>query len=268
MIPLTISNGKVLVGYNAGHSRTPRCVASFDYLTGIEEWYYQIGPANGWYSIADMDGNGVLDITMNSHTVHNGASGNGTTDGDIYLVVLDEQGAPSVSRKYPSPSNGYALHMFADMDGDGVQEILGFEGHDPIYYRGQAQIHIYDILGNTLHTFNGPSDTGWDYAVGDLDGDGVQEVVASWRNANTVYVLDNQLNPIASKSIAGNIKLICDLTGDGNKEIVLLTTDGWLKILNSSLALIYQARCGTKNGNIIASDVVQTDQPYVFRFSD
>ncbi len=277
MTLLTISDGKVLVGYNAGYSRTPRGVASFDYLTGVEEWYYQIGPANGLYSLADMDGDGALDITMNSATVHNGASGNGTTDGDLYLVVVDEYGSKKISLKYPAPSNGNVRHVFQDMDGNGSMEILAFEGHDPRYYPGQSQIHIYDDQGYITHTFNGPNNSVWDYAIGDLDNDGVNEVVASARNAQTLYILDNQLQLAGEANVVGNVKLICDLTGDGYKEIVLLDNDGWLTILDLSLSAIAEVKCGSKSGNVIVSDIdgdgivevlVQTDQLYVYSFGE
>lgn len=275
MALLTISKGKVLVGYNAGYAMTPRGVASFNYTTGAEEWYYQIGPANGIYSVADLDTNGVLDIVMNSATVHNGASGNGTTDSDLYLIVVDEAGANKLSLMYPSPSHGNAMHVFQDMDKNGSMDIVAFEGHDEYYYPGQSQIHIYDQQGSTTYTFDGPQNISWQYATGDLDNDGTFEVIATAVEAQTTYVLNNSLQEIRKTTIGGAVNLICDLTGDGNKEIVLLTTDGWLRILDASLNLIAEVKCGNQNGNVIASDVdgdgiveilVQTDQLYVYSF--
>ncbi|MBI9092877.1 MAG: VCBS repeat-containing protein [Desulfobacterium sp.] len=275
MTLLTMSGGKVLVGYNAGYSRTPRGVASFDYATGTEDWYYQIGPANGLYSIADIDNNGVLDITMNSATVHNGASGNGTTDGDLYLIVVDELGTQKISLKYPSPSNGDARHVFQDMDNNGDMDIVAFEGHDPRYYHGQSQIHLYDNNGFITHTFNGPLDSSWQYAIGDLENNGTKEIIVSASHAQKAYVLNNQLQKLNEVNTSGHVKLICDVTGNGNKEIVMLSPDGWLKVFDKSLNLIDQVKCGSKNGSVISSDVdgdgivdllVQTDQLYVYSF--
>ena len=273
---LGISNGKVLVGYNAGWPRTPRGVASFDIAAGVEEWYYQIGPANGLYSVADMDANGVLDLTMNAATVHNGVSGNGTTDGDLYLVVVDESGAGQLSQKYPSPSNGSVKHIFADMDNDGTHEIVGLEEHDPTYYPGTSQIHIYDTTGATLHSFDGPNNTGWAYAVGDLDGDGVKEVVASAKATDTTYVLSSTLQKLREVSVSGTVQLVCDLTGNGSKEVVLLATDGTVSILNRHLEQIAVVHAGSQGGRVIASDVdadgivellCMTDKLYVFSFA-
>ena len=275
MALLTLSKGKVLVGYNAGYAMTPRGVASFSYTTGLEEWYYQVGPANGIYSVADLDTNGVLDVVMNSATVHNGASGNGTTDSDLYLIVVDETGANKLSLMYPAPSDGNVMHLFQDMDKNGSMDILAFEGHDENYYPGQSQIHIYDQQGTNLFTFDGPQNISWQYAVGDLDNDGTSEVIATAVEAQTTYVLNNSLQEIRQTTIGGAVKLICDLTGDGNKEIVLLTTDGWLRILDAALNLVAEVKCGNQDGNVIASDVdgdgiveilVQTDQLYVYSF--
>ena len=252
--PIGISGSKVLMGYNAGYAGTPRGIAAFDYATGVESWYYQIGPACGIYSVADMDGDGKLEITMNAATVHNGISGNGTTDGDLYLVVVDETGSAKLSQIYPTPSNGAVTHVFADLEGNGTCEILGFESHDPTY-SGVSQIHIYNTSGVEQHTFDGPSNANWTFAVGNVIGDAALEIVATNTADETTYVLDRNLGVLSQKSSVGYVQLLCDLTGDGIPEIVTLSNSGLLRVLDSQLNVLCQIQAGDQLGTVIVSDV-------------
>ncbi len=262
MRPIAVSGGKILMGYNAGWAVTPRGVAAFDYASATEQWYYQIGPANGLYSVADMDGDGKLDITMNSHTVHNGASGNGTTDGDMYLVVVDENGTGKLSQMYAAPSNGGASHLFADLNEGGSLELLGFKGHDASNYPGQSKIHVFASNGTVLHTFNGPQNNDWygnnwagAYAVGDLDNDGQLEVVATASPSKTTYVLSSTLAKRAEANLGAEVRLIGDLNGDGFKEIVLLSATGVLTITDRNLNVLSTLQVGATGGDVIVSDV-------------
>ncbi|WP_168442180.1 S8 family serine peptidase [Pontiella desulfatans] len=260
MRPIGLSNGKMLVGYNAGYARTPRGVAAFDYGTAAEEWYYQIGPANGLYSVADMDADGNLDITMSAHTVHNGASGNGTTDGDLYTIVVDEDGTGKLTRIYDSPSNGNSSHVFVDLDADGTHDVLGFKGHDSTYYPGQAKIHRFATDGTVLNTFNGPNNSRWTglHAVGDLDGDGVPEIVATAYYSATstkTFVLDANLVQLAESSIVGKVELLADIDGDGHREVVLLSPDGMVSLLGQDLSLLSSLQIEGQGSEIIASDL-------------
>ncbi|MDF7824664.1 S8 family serine peptidase [Pontiellaceae bacterium B12227] len=260
MRPIGLSNGKMLVGYNAGYARTPRGVASFDYGSASEDWYYQIGPANGLYSVADMDADGNLDITMSANTVHNGASGNGTTDGDLYTIVVDENGLGKLTRIYDAPSNGNSSHVFVDFNADGTHDILGFKGHDSTYYPGQAKIQHFAADGTVLNTFNGPDNSRWTglHSIGDLDGDAVPEIVATAYYSATstkTYVLDTNLVQLAESSIVGKIELLADVDGDGLREVVLLSRDGMVSLLGQDLSLVSSLQLEGQGFEVIASDL-------------
>lgn len=269
ILPIAFSKGKLIVGYNSGWAMIPRGTGAFDYASESELWYYQIGPISGIFSVADMDGDGLLDITMHNGTVHNGASGNGTTDGDLYLIVVNENGTNKITRKYESPSDGSVAHVFADLNNDGKLEIIGFKGHDR-YNGGQSKIVVFNNSGSILKTFDAPMNRNWmgtswrmgAYAVGDLDGNGSLEIVATAyldsQSLTTTYVLDANLNKLAETSIDGEARLICDLNGDGQKEIVLVSASGFIRVLDKNLNQLSSYQVGV-GGNGVAGDVIASD---------
>ena len=262
MRPIALVRDKLLVGYNAGYARTPRGVAAVDYESGAEMWYYQIGPANGNYSVADMEGDGKLDVVMSSYTVHNGASGNRTTDGDLFVIVVDEDGGGKLTVQYSGTSNGGAEHVFADLDGDGRMEVLGFKGHDPVYYPGTSSIHCFGRDGRVLQTFSGPRDNGWSgssfagsFAIGDLDSDHQLEIVATALPSMQTYVLDRNLVVQHEAKTQGEVKLVGDLDGDGFGEIVLLSNAGVLSVCDRNLKTLDSLQVGTRGGDVLAADL-------------
>jgi len=261
-----LGNGDFIVSLNAGyrHSDMYRGFAVYDKETGSEKWSYKVGPAFGITSIADFDGDGMLDFANEAYTVHNGCNADGynnngtmTTDGDIWLIVVDKQGNEKFSRKYSSPSDGSSRHHFVDLNHDGVMEIVGFEGHDPNYYHGTSEIHLFDQNGEITHTFAGSENAGWSFTITDIDGDGKDEVIASnYPGGQTLYVLDHNLAMQNSAEIAGRVQLSCDLNGDGDIEVVLLDDDGNLKVVNKNLQVLNTINVGS-HGTVIAGDLDQ-----------
>jgi hypothetical protein len=261
-----LGNGDFVVSLNAGYSHSDmyRAFAVYDKDTGSEKWCYKVGPAFGITSIADFDGDGMLDFANEAHTVHNGCNADGynnngtiTTDGDIWLIVVDEQGNENFSKKYSSPSDGSSKHYFVDLNHDGVMEIVGFEGHDPTYYNGTSEIHLFDQSGEITHTFAGSEDAGWSFTITDIDGDGKDEVIASnYPGGQSLYVLDHNLTMQNSAQIAGRVQLSCDLNGDGDIEVVLLDDDGNLKVVNKNLQVLNTINVGS-HGTVIAGDLDQ-----------
>ena len=275
--PIGFTGSTLLMGYNATITNAlPRGVACFDYLSGTELWYDQFGPTNGnVFSVADADGDGALDVTMRSATVNKGISGSGTTDGDMYLVSVSESGGVSLARKYAAPSDGVADHVFADLDGDGVCEILGFESHNASANKGTSRILAYAADGTVKASFSGPANAGWTYAVGNLAGDSNPEIVATSTSGETTYLLDSSLNKLLTKSGVGYVKLLCDLDGDGVPDIVTQNDKGLLRVLDARLNVVATAQAGSKQGTVIASDIngdgvveilCRSDRLYTFAF--
>ena len=275
--PIGVDGLTLLAGYNALRTNAlPRGVAGFDWVSGTESWYAQVGPTNGnVFSVADVDGDRVLDVTMRSATVNNGISGSGTTDGDMYLVSVSASGSVNLAKPYAAPSDGVADHVFADLDGDGVNEIVGFESHDAVN-KGISRILVYAADGTVMATYSGSANAGWMFAVGDVGGDAGLEVVATSTSGETTTIFDRSLHPLLSKSALGYVKLLADLDGDGVPEIVTISDKGLVRVLDARLNVLAAAQAGARQGTVIASDingdgvvelVCRTDKLYVLAFS-
>ena len=258
-----LENGDYIISLSAGysHADTHRGFAVYDRTTGAEKWHYKVGPCFHITSIADFDSDGKFEFTSSASTCHNGCNADGydhngtmTTDGDMWLIVVDEDGNEEFSVKYPSPSDGSTQHYFIDLDHDGIFEILANEGHSS-YYPGTSQLHIYDRSGNISYSFDGTYKSSIYFAVADINKDGVDEIIAS-NDGTTLYILDNTLSVLNSVSINGYVQLVSDINGDGGLEIILLDQSGILTVLDSELSVLDVFDVGDW-GSVIASDIDQ-----------
>jgi len=231
-------SGNMLLRGNSGYSKDPRGIYLYNYTTGQQIWGYDVGPAAwpGITSIADIDNDGKMEYVLDSGTPHNGASANGTTDGDTYLVVVDDDGSNLVTQIYPSPSNGSVGHIFTDLNRDGTKEVVAIERHDPTYYRGACQVHLYDLSGTTLYSYDGPSDEDWMWSIADIDNDGYDNVIVGGHTVLTI--LNENLQEVRSIQEDGFVYLTCDLTGDGSTDIVTVNNSNLLRVYDYQLNLI------------------------------
>lgn len=238
-----LGDNRLVVQYSSEFSGEPRGYSLWDLNTAKELWYYDIGPIiNGDVSVADINQDGLKEIVADVFSSHNGASGSGynnngteTTDGDLYSIVINENGEEVFTKILGADSsgenvygdaagsNGRGYHNFVDMDGDGNVEIVSLVGHDPIYYQGTSQIKIADNFGNKIYqtavghnAFYGRS-----YIIADLDKDGDKEIVLNASQLNKFLVYDHELNLLASLDNSDYFPMFAsDIDGDGKKEII------------------------------------------------
>lgn len=141
------------------------------------------------------------------------------------------------------PHRGFAIEP-ADMNGDGHADLVGLTD------RGYVEIH--DIHGQSLlwrgtHQGNGTSFSAA-LALGDLDDDGEQEIVAAFRDRIVIYGKDSTGTTYAERA---NIThgstimdvVVADLDGDSEPEIYvlslpLLITEPSLHVFDANLQVV------------------------------
>ncbi|MCD4736703.1 MAG: hypothetical protein K8R53_11715, partial [Bacteroidales bacterium] len=114
LMPLTMMEGDIIIVEGAGFAKDPRGFSRWDYSTGDEIWYYDVGPAYSSYSIADINNDGLKELAYGNYTVHNYATGHGTSDYDTWTIIVNESGDSLLSQKYSSgnASDGGLHDMF------------------------------------------------------------------------------------------------------------------------------------------------------------
>ena len=217
---------EIFCGIGSNYVGNPRGTVLFDYDTGTELWYYAAGnPISD--SIADLNNDGLLEITSGWWTVHNGANGRGkgsntqTSDSSVYVVVINENGDEIFTKQiHGTHTHGGAFEKIVDLNRDGTREIIVFHGHEPVY-PGYAQIFLLDENGNELDSYTGSYNKNWAAAaIADINEDGKDEVIVGC-NDGVLRVMDYDLNVIDSVNHYYGPQAINDINGDGELEIIV-----------------------------------------------
>ena len=168
--------------------------------------------------VADVYGVGTDSVLLGTATLYN-----------PYFTAFDFE---SSVKQWSSPqlSSSGAAVTHADVNGDGVADLIGItpDGH----------LYAWDVRDQTLlwSTSGFSNGAGLDVAVGDLYGDGKQEIIALTTTQVVVFTQSaSGLTPKASYPVTGTDLLVADTDGDGKAEIYVLAST-----IVSSNASIYQ----------------------------
>lgn len=226
----------LIVGYSAGYSMTPRGCGVINYTTGAERCEFLTGGGGSWgcFGFGDPDGDGTMEIALPWGTPHNGNSVNGTTDGDLYGVLVEWNhvtgacASQFVKRNtdwYASTDpNGELSAMIADL-GNGGEATYFLEAHQN-YYPGTEHIYRVDPSGACLARWDGGDSDGWaltSTVVPDVNGDGVREIAVSpWLGNQRISVIDGASLATLYVQVGGGAILgSVDFDGDGGEELIV-----------------------------------------------
>lgn len=190
LLAYPIDNGltRIIVGEsNDEHFQDSSWVHIYDINADAEKVQHQKLPfglaAPGPLSAADIDSDGDLDLFVGGHFI----PGHYPTPANS-RVYLNQEGKFSVSSKFSEPLRGLGLvngSVFGDLDGDGFSDlILATEWGTVRVFKGGP-----DGLTDHTEALGFASFKGWwrGVALGDFDGDGALDIVASNAGWNHRY---------------------------------------------------------------------------------
>ncbi|MEA1965836.1 MAG: C25 family cysteine peptidase, partial [Euryarchaeota archaeon] len=195
--------------------------------TRDELWKVTPGGHNIWQAMADVDSDGKQEII--------GVNANGV------FALNAESGSMLWQKEY---RNAVCLPAIADLDNDGELEIAFgtwyFEG-----FGGTNRSYVIDAATGDLEWYYDLDDWPGQSSAGDVDGDGVLEVVFNTLNQD-IYCLDRYDGWVYHRDGNGVIGAdyyiisavaIADTDNDNNLEIIVGSTEGYLDIFSGSGSL-------------------------------
>jgi hypothetical protein len=238
-----LGDGKLLVRYNAGYSRDYRGFSVIDLNESSEDWFYDIGPIPRYFVSGNFDNDGDIEFAAALFTPHNGASGNGTSDGNLYMISVDENGDQEYSQIFGNDTaggaNGQTEMMYTQLRESDSPVFLSTVGHYSSY-SGQSEIRLVDPnTGNTTERTNfyyseQSSMIAVDPITSDSDTD--KKIIALSRHSDRGLIFDYNLNQIGSVPFGGTIYAVADLDGDNQMEYVMAdrATRNKLRVVNAN----------------------------------
>lgn len=194
------------------------------------------GPVHGYLvngiAVADLDGNGLPDLLGMVSTSVDGTP----TQGYITARYQVSAGQFALPPTRFGAGRGPANFVLADVNGDGHPDLVVANANDAsVSVRLADAAHPGSFLPAT--TLSTPGRTPLDVAVGDLNGDGLPDIVVAASGANSVLVF-NQLAggafaaPVAV-AVGGDPQAVAvgDLDGNGLADIAVATSASTVSVL-------------------------------------
>jgi len=228
---------ELLISVEAGLDLYPRELAALDPQTGELLWIFPMGVRAGSVRIVDLNGDGKEEIIFGTSSNANGSAANGTNDSTTYVMVLDCEGEPIWQREIGGYWSNTRIEV-VDFDRDGSWEISVVEETHRTPYLGPDRIMILDGLTGKTEKVTKIGHTYLGELLCDLDRDEVPEIITG-NTDGVVRAFNGELEEVARyvSPDSKQIRVMCagDIDGDGHSEVLIMTYDGALVILNDRL---------------------------------
>jgi len=187
------------------------------YTTGDEVWSIAIG---------DVDGDGDNDIVSASDNIYF-YENNGTYTGTWTTHTVD------------SDSTSYYSVTMGDIDGDGDNDIVSGDNANKIFFYENTGTYTSEWTTYTVYTVGGNPKQFRSVNIGDIDGDGDNDIVSADNSASSPYTGDVffhendgtytsewTTNTVYTPDDWVRLAVIGDIDGDGDIDIASGTDDG------------------------------------------
>jgi hypothetical protein len=179
-------------------------------------------------AVGDFNGDGIADLAV--------ANNNTNT---VAILLGDGSGnftpAPGSPAAVGSQPYGVAV---GDFNGDGIQDlaVTNYNGHSVTILLGDGTGRFTPALGSPVSVGNNPISA----AVGDFNGDGIQDLAVSNNNSNNVSILlgdgtgrfvNAAGSPVASGGTNAEFVTIGDFNGDGIQDLAVANYNSRVGIL-------------------------------------
>ncbi len=275
--PLCILNGNLVSYVNSGFNRFPRRIISHNCESRTKNWHYRLGTittGRGFISAADINNDGVWEISIYNASPENGSVGNGGSSGGIqthddctYTLVINENGSEYLTIRESAKSNNEQYSKFVKLKDDSPYSLLCYNSpannSRPL---SPSKVFLRDIKhGELIRTFYGKARYDLECIACDIDGNGVKEFIVSNYDDELMkkesfsvlnYILDDKLSIINyTSNIPGIIKCANDLDGDGLMELIFQNEENIFITENDFTILFEHSFPKPIKSNIIIIDV-------------
>jgi len=199
---------ELLAIVDTGWCRSPRGLACFDLQAGQLQWQHIIAPSPKEPALADLNGDGRLDVVLGSHAVNNtNRLGDGTDDAHCYVYGISHDGK-LLWKKEAGSAYAWAHPLVTSVSGGREPAVFAWIEAAAIDREPGGETEIGRIVrlhpesGRTLATFDAGARL-FSCLAEDLDGDGQVEVLATDRTGS-LHILDLMLNPIRNMKVVSN----------------------------------------------------------------